>query len=108
MKSFLKTILILPAFLHAQQETVDSLKRALQNTANDTIRIDIYSNPAEFYQNTDYDSSLLYTDNVLQHARRLKKNNRSSYDIVKAHGGELKVETNEGEGSEFIIQLPIV
>src|SRR6187549_3844987 len=29
-----------------------------------------------------------------------------SYDIVKAHGGELKVETREGEGSEFIIQLP--
>ena len=28
-----------------------------------------------------------------------------SYDIVKAHGGELKVETIEGEGSEFIIQL---
>jgi signal transduction histidine kinase/ligand-binding sensor domain-containing protein len=26
-----------------------------------------------------------------------------SYDIVKAHGGELKVETIEGEGSEFII-----
>jgi two-component system, NtrC family, sensor kinase len=30
-----------------------------------------------------------------------------SYDIVKAHGGELKVETKEGEGSEFVIQLPI-
>jgi len=30
-----------------------------------------------------------------------------SYDIVKAHGGELKVETKEGEGSEFIIQLLI-
>ena len=29
-----------------------------------------------------------------------------SYDIVKAHGGELKVETKEGQGSEFIIQLP--
>ncbi len=27
-------------------------------------------------------------------------------DIVKAHGGELKVETKEGEGSEFIIQIP--
>jgi signal transduction histidine kinase len=25
-----------------------------------------------------------------------------SYDIVKAHGGELKEETKEGEGSEFI------
>jgi signal transduction histidine kinase/ligand-binding sensor domain-containing protein len=31
-----------------------------------------------------------------------------SYDIVKAHGGELKVETKEMEGSEFIIQLPII
>ena len=31
-----------------------------------------------------------------------------SYDIVKAHGGELQVETKEGKGSEFIIQLPIV
>ncbi|HMK05821.1 MAG TPA: ATP-binding protein [Ferruginibacter sp.] len=30
-----------------------------------------------------------------------------SYDIVKAHGGELKVETKEGEGSRFIIQLPV-
>ena len=29
-----------------------------------------------------------------------------SYDIVKAHGGELKVETKEGEGTEFIILLP--
>ena len=28
-----------------------------------------------------------------------------AYDIVKAHGGELKVETKEGEGSEFIITL---
>jgi len=30
-----------------------------------------------------------------------------SYDIVKAHGGELKVETKEGEGSQFIIILPV-
>lgn len=30
-----------------------------------------------------------------------------SYDIItKAHGGELRVETKEGEGTEFIIQLP--
>ena len=28
-----------------------------------------------------------------------------SYDIVKAHGGELKVETKVGEGSKFIIVL---
>ena len=30
-----------------------------------------------------------------------------SYDIVKAHGGELKVETKEGEGAVFIIRLPV-
>jgi len=29
-----------------------------------------------------------------------------AYDIVKAHGGELKVETKEGEGTIFIIHLP--
>lgn len=35
-------------------------------------------------------------------------------DIIKAHGGEIKVNTNEGEGlpdgqagSEFIISLPV-
>ena len=27
---------------------------------------------------------------------------------IKAHGGEIKVETKEGEGSEFIIQLPFL
>jgi two-component system, NtrC family, sensor kinase len=30
-----------------------------------------------------------------------------SYDIIKANGGELKVETKEGDGTIFIIQLPI-
>jgi len=28
-----------------------------------------------------------------------------SYDIIKAHGGEIKVESKEGEGSEFVILL---
>jgi signal transduction histidine kinase len=31
-----------------------------------------------------------------------------SYDIIKAHGGELKAETKEGEFAEFIIFLPLV
>ncbi len=30
-----------------------------------------------------------------------------SYDIIKAHGGEIKVETKENEGSLFVILLPI-
>ncbi len=29
-----------------------------------------------------------------------------SYDIVKAHGGEIKLNTNENEGTEFTIVLP--
>ena len=29
-----------------------------------------------------------------------------SYDIIKAHGGDIKVITKEEEGSEFIIELP--
>ena len=30
-----------------------------------------------------------------------------AYDIVKAHGGEIRLEAKEGEGSEFIVQLPV-
>ena len=26
---------------------------------------------------------------------------------IKAHGGEIKVETKEGEGTAFIINLPV-
>ena len=33
---------------------------------------------------------------------------QTMYDIVKAHGGEIKVETKEGVGSEFVISLPVV
>jgi two-component system NtrC family sensor kinase len=30
-----------------------------------------------------------------------------SYDIIKAHGGEIKVESKEGEFTEFVIVLPV-
>jgi signal transduction histidine kinase len=30
-----------------------------------------------------------------------------AYDIIKAHSGEIKVETKEGEGTTFNIQLPV-
>ena len=32
---------------------------------------------------------------------------QTNNDIVKAHGGELKVITKEREGGTFIIQIPI-
>jgi two-component system, NtrC family, sensor kinase len=31
-----------------------------------------------------------------------------SYDIIKAHGGEIKVNSKENEGSEFVIELPVI
>ncbi|CAN5619650.1 hypothetical protein BH11BAC5_BH11BAC5_32320 [soil metagenome] len=30
-----------------------------------------------------------------------------SYDIIKAHGGDIRVETKEGEGATFIISIPV-
>ena len=30
-----------------------------------------------------------------------------SYDIVKAHGGEINVESKEGFGSDFILLIPV-
>jgi two-component system NtrC family sensor kinase len=30
-----------------------------------------------------------------------------SYDIVKAHGGEISVESNESQGASFVISLPV-
>jgi len=30
-----------------------------------------------------------------------------SYDIIKVHAGEIKVDSREGEGSDFVIQLPV-
>jgi two-component system NtrC family sensor kinase len=32
---------------------------------------------------------------------------QTMYDIIKAHTGEIKVESKEGEGTAFIIELPL-
>ena len=32
---------------------------------------------------------------------------QTNYDIVKAHTGEIKVESKENLGTEFIIQIPV-
>ena len=29
-----------------------------------------------------------------------------SYDVIKAHDGTIKIETKEGEGTAFIVELP--
>ncbi len=32
---------------------------------------------------------------------------QTSYDIVKAHGGEIKLESKEGNATKFVLRLPI-
>ena len=44
--------------------------------------------------------------NVFNPIHPINPVNHSS-DDVKAHNGEIKVKTKDGEGSEFVIQLPI-
>ena len=47
---------------------------------------------------------------ILNHINPINPINHSSdnsYDIIKSHGGEIKVETKKGMGAEFIISLPI-
>ncbi len=47
----------------------------------------------------------------LNEISEILKSNKSviqmRYDTVKAYGGQIKVATKDGEGSEFIIQLPV-
>ena len=33
---------------------------------------------------------------------------QTSYDIVKAHGGKIEVESMRGNGTKFNIELPII
>ena len=32
---------------------------------------------------------------------------QTMYDILKAHGGEIKAESKENEGTAFLIHLPV-
>ena len=51
--------------------------------------------------------SLLFSCLIIHKSEKSYKSwFRQLYDIIKAHGNGIKVETEEGEVSEFIIQLP--
>ena len=76
MKLFIKIslLLLLPALLHAQQQQhkqLASLRMALGNAANDTIRMDVYDQLAYYFYEVNQDSSLLYAEKELQIARQL-------------------------------------
>ncbi len=73
-----------------------------------------YNNPNDSISFTDHDIPQKLLDNIFQPFFTTKPTGEGtqlglslSYDNVKAHGGELRVNTKEGEGSEFMIELPI-
>ena len=64
--------MLLPAFVQAQQhKELDSLRIALENAANDTIRMDVYDQLADYLYEINEDTSLLYAEKELQIARQL-------------------------------------
>jgi len=75
MKLFIKIslLLLLPAFVQAQQQhkQLDSLRMAAANAANDTIRMDVYDQLADYFYEINADTSLLYAEKELQIARQL-------------------------------------
>ena len=74
MKSALKIILLLllPAFSNAQMRRLDSLKLALNNEVNDTLRMAIYREIYFYYNETNRDSALYLAEQHLLLAQKLK------------------------------------
>ena len=97
--------------LHAQMNKYydeDSLRAILKKTTLDTVRVNILNNLAGSYFFKRPDSTLLYAEEALALARKLNYTTGIQYDIItKAHGGKLKVDSEEGKGCESIILLPL-
>ncbi len=85
MKLFVKTILLLllPAFVGAQQsqhKQMDSLRLALNSAANHTIRMVIYRDIGQSYQEVNRDSALLYNIRALTLSKKFNfKLNAAQY-----------------------------
>ncbi len=65
---------MLPVFASAQsgQKQLDSLQVALKNAANDTIRMEVYFRLGFFYMEINFDSSLIYLNQTIPLAQKLK------------------------------------
>ncbi len=65
---------MLPVVVSAQseQKQLDSLQIALKNTANDTIRMNVYNLLGLFYLEINFDSSLVYLNHTIPLAQKLK------------------------------------
>ena len=112
----------------------DSLKQKLASVKEDTAKVNLLFNLAITYLFAYADTSATYAkqngrieisvkdngngipqkvvDKIFQPFFTTKPTGEGtglglslSYDIIKAHGGQITVETKEGEGSTFIVHL---
>jgi len=88
-----------------RSESYESLVKVATKRLNDKIEIRIEDNGNGIPKNI--------VDKIFQPFFTTKPTGEGTglglslaYDIVRAHGGEIKVETKEGTGSKFIIHLP--
>ena len=75
MKLFLKIVffVLFPVVLKAQTQPsqLDSLQQELKNSANDTVRMNLYDGLGWYYAEINRDSSLSYFEKALPIARKL-------------------------------------
>jgi signal transduction histidine kinase len=65
-------LLLLPFSVCAQYQQLDSLLLQLKNAANDTIRIDLYSQLGTYYDDVNVDSSVYYNEAGITIAKQLQ------------------------------------
>ena len=87
-------------FSEVNTELIDELEQAADKGNMAEVKIiakDIKENSEKINHHGKRADAIV--KGMLQHSR--------SSTGVKAHGGEIKVESKESEGTEFIIQLPV-
>ena len=122
-------LLIFASTARAQpRRAIDRLHGQLTEATDDTSRIKALVSLCSLHRLGNTDSSIFYGTKAIRAAQEIdypageimalsfmaKPTGEGtglglslSYDIItKGHGGEMKVATKEGEGAEFIIQLP--
>ena len=99
-------ILLIALFLYINSRQKQKAKSKIEKAYSE-----LKSTQAQLIQSAKMASLGELTAGIEQNQDKVNHHGQRADSIVKAcckaHGGELKVETKEGEGAEFIIQLPI-
>ena len=68
-------LLLLPFFTKAQsqQKELDSLRTALKNAANDTVKMVTLSNLAGYYAESNRDSAMLFIEEAIPIAKKMNQ-----------------------------------